>query len=68
MHYLQVRNLHKSFSDKPLLDGIDFAIQQGQKVALVAKNGAGKSTLLHILTGKIEADQGELIFKNDIRL
>jgi len=55
MHYLQVKNLHKAYADKPLFEGIDFTIQQGQKVALVAKNGAGKSTLLDVLMGRADA-------------
>ncbi len=66
--YLHVRNIHKSFTDKPVLDGVEFSILPGQKVALVAKNGAGKSTLLHILTGKIDAEAGEVIFAKGIRV
>ena len=66
--YLQVRNLHKTFTDKPVLDGVDFAILQGQKVALVAKNGSGKSTLLHILTGTVDAEAGDVIFAKGIRI
>lgn len=62
MHYLQVKNLHKTYADKPLFEGIDFAIQQGQKVALVAKNGAGKSTLLEVLMGRTDAPVGEIVF------
>lgn len=66
MHYLQVKNLHKSYSDKILFDGIDFAIMQGQKIALVAKNGAGKSTLLDILMGRSDAPVGDIAFTHGI--
>lgn len=66
--YLHVRNIHKSFTDKPVLDGVEFSILPGQKVALVAKNGAGKSTLLHVLTGKVDAEAGEVIFAKGIRV
>lgn len=62
MHYLQVKNLHKSYADKPLFEGIDFTIQQGQRVALVAKNGAGKSTLLDVLMWRSDAPIGEILF------
>jgi ATP-binding cassette subfamily F protein uup len=66
MHYLQVKNLHKSYSDKILFDGIHFSIMQGQKIALVAKNGAGKSTLLDILMGKADAPVGDIAFTNGV--
>jgi len=47
---------------------VDFAIQKGQKVALVAKNGGGKSTLLKILEGKIEPNDGTVLFNKDIKV
>jgi ATP-binding cassette subfamily F protein uup len=68
MHYLQVKNLHKSYADKPLFEGIDFTIQQGQKVALVAKNGAGKSTLLDILLGRTDSPIGEIQFTSGVKV
>lgn len=68
MHYLQVKNLHKSYADKPLFEGIDFTIQQGQKVALVAKNGAWKSTLLDILLWYTDAPVWEIIFTSGVQV
>lgn len=68
MQYLQVKNLHKSYTDQPLLDGVDFAIQKGQKAALVAKNGWGKSTLIKILEGKVEPNDGTVLFNKDIKV
>ena len=57
MQYLLVKDIHKAFTDKPLLDGVSFSVLKGQKIALVAQNGAGKSTLLRILMGDIEPNQ-----------
>jgi len=68
MQYLQVKKLHKSYTDRPLLDGVDFSIVKGQKVALVAKNWAGKSTLLRILMGKTQQDDWNFTFHKDIRV
>jgi len=68
MHYLQVKNLHKSYADKPLFEGINFTIQQGQKIALVAKNGAGKSTLLDVLMGRSDAPIGEILFTSGVKV
>ncbi|MFA6932198.1 MAG: ATP-binding cassette domain-containing protein [Bacteroidales bacterium] len=63
---LTVDNLSKSFGDKVLFEGIGFGVNKGQKVALVARNGVGKSTLLNILSGRVEADNGEVSFRKDI--
>ena len=49
MNYLSVENLTKSFGDRLLFADLTFGIDQGQKVAIVAKNGSGKTTLLRCL-------------------
>lgn len=48
---VEVRGLKKSYGLKPILRGIDFALQQGQRMALLGANGAGKTTILRILAG-----------------
>lgn len=68
MHYLHVKNLHKSYADTPLFSGIDFVVEQGQKIAIVAKNGAGKSTLLDILMGLTDAPIGEVHFTTGVKV
>ncbi len=67
MNLLSVENLSKSYSDKKLFSEINFGIEHGERVALVAANGAGKSTLLKILSGKEIADKGKVTFRNGIR-
>ncbi len=66
MHYVNVENLTKSFVEKPLFTNITFNIEQGDKIALVAKNGAGKTTLLRILAGKDTADAGKIWVNKDV--
>ena len=61
MLYLNIKNVHKSFTEKPLLAGVDFSISKGQKIALVAQNGMGKSTLLKIIVGELEPSVGEVV-------
>ena len=51
MHYVSVEGLTKSFGIKPLFSNISFHIEEGDKIALVARNGSGKTTLLKILGG-----------------
>ncbi len=68
MVYLQVENLTKSFGDRLLFEDISFGIDQGQRVAIVARNGTGKTTLLNILTGRESHDSGTITFKRDLRI
>lgn len=65
---LQVENLTKSFGVNSLFDDINFTINEGNKVGLIAKNGTGKSTLLSIIAGDDTPDDGKLIFKNDVTI
>jgi len=66
MHYVSAEGLTKSYGIIPLFQNISFHIQEGNKVALVAKNGSGKSTLLKILAGKEKQDDGKLWINKDV--
>jgi len=68
MNYLSIEELSKSYGIRVLFDKITFGIDQGQKVALIAKNGAGKSTLLRILSGLEQYDSGKVVFRKDIKV
>ena len=68
MNFLSVEQLTKSYGDRLILQDLTFGIDQGQKVALVAKNGSGKSTLLRCLMGKEPYDDGRIVFRNDISI
>ena len=67
MNYLSVENLEKSFGVRTLFTGITFGIDQGDKVAFVAKNGSGKTTLMRILAGRETPDKGSVVFRNGIK-
>lgn len=60
---ISVKDLVKSFdSERNVLDGISFDVQEGEHVGLLGKNGAGKTTLFKILTGELDYNSGEIAF------
>ena len=66
MHYVSIENLSKSYGIKPLFQNISFHIEEGDKIALVARNGSGKSTLLKILAGQEIPDGGTAWINKDV--
>ena len=60
MHYVTVEGLTKSYGINPLFKNITFHINEGEKIALIARNGVGKSTLLRILAGQEVQESGKV--------
>lgn len=68
MHYVSAEGLTKSYGINPLFNNISFHINEGDKIALIARNGVGKSTLLRILAGAETADNGKLWIHKDVTI
>lgn len=64
---MQAEGLTKSFGALHLFSDISLGINRGEKVGLIARNGTGKSTLLNIIAGCESADEGQVVYKNDLR-
>jgi len=67
---LGVKNLHKSFGSTQVLKGIDFAVNEGEVIAVIGSSGSGKTTLLRCMAFLEKADDGTFIFddlQKDIR-
>ena len=64
-HVLKMKNIHKSFPGVKALQGVDFALCEGEIHALMGENGAGKSTLIKVLTGVYEKDEGQIFLGTD---
>jgi ATP-binding cassette subfamily F protein 3 len=57
---VEAENLSKSYGSKQVLNGVNFTIERGDRVALVGVNGAGKSTLIRLLTGDETPTAGQV--------
>jgi ATP-binding cassette subfamily F protein uup len=66
MHYVSVEGLTKSYGINPLFNNISFNINEGDKIALIARNGVGKSTLLKILAGQETPDSGKFWINKEV--
>jgi NitT/TauT family transport system ATP-binding protein len=65
---LELKSVGKSFrsgsgSARPVLDGVDMMLNEGEIIALLGKSGSGKSTLLRIMAGLISCDSGQVLYK-----
>jgi ATP-binding cassette subfamily F protein uup len=68
MNLLTAERLTKSYGVKTLLDHIDFAVEDRDRIGLIGVNGTGKSTLLRILAGAETPDGGSIAIRNGIRI
>ena len=68
MILLTAQNISKTYMERKVLDDVSFFLNEGDKVGIIGINGTGKSTLLKILAGAEEADGGDIIRTNGIRI
>jgi ATP-binding cassette subfamily F protein uup len=68
MNLLSVEGIAKRFGERILFADVTFGLEQGQKMALVAKNGEGKTTLLEMLSGDVMPDSGNVVWRNGISI
>lgn len=66
MNLLTAENIEKSFTERKLLNGASFYLEEGEKVGIIGINGTGKSTLLKILAKIEEPDSGKVICANHV--
>ena len=59
---LEIRDLFKTYDNKPLLRGISFSVSQGETICLLGASGSGKSTLLRMIAGLEFPESGQILF------
>ncbi len=62
---IEFRNVTKSFNDDVVLDGVSFAISQGETKIILGASGSGKSTILKLLLGLIKPDSGQILLGDE---
>ncbi len=68
MSLLSLKNVTLSFGSPPLLDAVNFQIDEGERVCLLGRNGAGKSSLLKLMNGEIQPDDGSIQIPPGIKI
>ena len=58
---IEVKNIHKSFGNLHVLQGVDMQVQKGEIVSIIGKSGAGKTTLLQIIGTLDKPDEGNVM-------
>lgn len=61
---IEVKNITKLYGEQKALDNVSFSIKKGEIVGFLGPNGAGKSTMMKIITGYINASEGEVFVNN----
>ena len=62
---LQVKKVSKKYDTDAILDRLSFEVRKGEFLAIVGESGTGKSSLLRIMSGYLDADSGEVVFKGE---
>jgi phospholipid/cholesterol/gamma-HCH transport system ATP-binding protein len=58
---IEIRNLHKAFGKKVVLDGIDLDIKKGESLVVIGGSGTGKSVLIKCIQGLLTPDEGSIL-------
>ncbi len=66
--FITVSDIRKTYALHPVLDGVSFSLNDGDRLGLVGANGVGKSTLLKIIMGEVPADSGSVTLATGRRI
>jgi len=62
---IEIVDIHKSFTGKPVLNGVNLTINKGETLTIIGRSGEGKSVLLKHIIGLLKPDEGEILIDNE---
>ena len=68
MIVLSASNITKVYGTDVIIKGVDFHVNNGDRIGLVGRNGAGKTTLLNMITGQLKPDDGQIFLSAGVRM
>ena len=68
MALIDLIDVHKHYDAQKILQGINFHVDEGERIVIVGKNGSGKSTIMKIVQGLIDFDEGERIMRQGLEV
>ncbi|HAN09817.1 MAG TPA: heme ABC transporter ATP-binding protein [Clostridiales bacterium] len=68
MSILTVSNLTHGFGDRAIFNNVSFRLLNGEHIGFVGANGEGKSTFMNIVTGKLQPDEGKVVWSKRVRV
>ena len=68
MNLFTMEHVTKSYTDRILLDDVDFSMNENEKIGVIGINGMGKSTLLKVVAGIEPCEQGKTSMRNQLKM
>ncbi len=63
MPLIELQDVHKAFGARPVLKGVNLALEQGKVTTIIGRSGIGKSVLLKHIIGLLEPDRGAILLE-----
>ncbi|RMG09583.1 MAG: ATP-binding cassette domain-containing protein [Acidobacteria bacterium] len=62
---IEFRDVHLSFDEKKILDGISFTVRKGETKIILGRSGGGKSTIIRLILGLVKPDSGRILIDGE---
>jgi ATP-binding cassette subfamily F protein uup len=68
MALIDLLDIYKHYEAQKILEGVNFHVDEGERIVIVGKNGSGKSTLMKIINNSLDFDEGERITRQNLQI
>ncbi len=68
MALIDLLDIYKHYEAQKILEGVNFHVDEGERIVIVGKNGSGKSTLMKIINNSLDYDEGERITRQNLQI